>query len=136
MTLYDCTFILHPQIEESGLENYLKETKDLIGNYGGRVAAEKRIGMRRLAYEIQKLNQGYYISLIFEGNGRTVHELERHLRLDENCLRFLTCLASQKAIEAARSRREATPKAVEKPIETLPEEVPEDEDSYEESELI
>lgn len=126
MTLYDCTFILNPQLEETGLEGYIKDARDLVERHGGKVMAEKRMGMRRLAYEIQKLTQGYYVSLVFDGNGSTVHELERHFRLDENCLRFLTCLATKKVVdqvmEAKSKPAETIKPAEEKPVETKPEE--------------
>ena len=119
MTLYDCTFILNPQLEESGLDGYIKDARNLIDRHGGKVMAEKRMGMRRLAYEIQKLTQGYYVSLIFDGNGTTVHELERQFRLDENCLRFLTCLASKKVIEQMTAPEAATPEPA-RPAENKP----------------
>jgi small subunit ribosomal protein S6 len=114
MTLYDCTFILHPQVEESGLDGYIKEARDLIVSNGGQVTAENRMGMRRMAYEIQKINQAYYVSLVFEGDGRTVSELERFLRLSESCLRFLTCLAPRAVVETANRKRTLRAKAQEK----------------------
>ena len=92
MPVYDTTFILNPQLEESGLDSRVQEYINLIGNNGGKMVKESRIGMRRLAYEIQNLNQGYYISLVFDGSPELVTELERRMRLDEGCIRFLTCL--------------------------------------------
>jgi len=91
MPVYDSTFILNPQLEEGGLDGRIKDAVNLINSSGGKVVKENRLGMRRLAYEIQKINQGYYVSLVFEGNQATVTELERMFRLDESCLRFLTC---------------------------------------------
>jgi small subunit ribosomal protein S6 len=91
MPVYDSTFVLNPQIEEGGLDSRIKEAVDLINSHGGKVIRENRLGMRRMAYEIQKLTQGYYVSLVFEGSQETVTELERRFRLDESCLRFLTC---------------------------------------------
>jgi len=91
MPVYDSTFILNPQLEEGGLDTRIKDAVDLINANGGKVIKENRMGMRRMAYEIQKLTQGYYVSLVFEGNQGTVTELERQFRLDESCLRFLTC---------------------------------------------
>jgi len=92
MPVYDTTFILNPQLEESGLDSRLQEYINLIGNNGGKMVKENRIGMRRMAYEIANLHQGYYISLVFEGSSDLVTELERRLRIDEGCIRFLTCL--------------------------------------------
>lgn len=91
MPVYDSTFILNPQLEEGGLDGRIKDAVNLINSNGGKVIKENRLGMRRMAYEIQKIAQGYYVSLVFEGNQATVTELERMFRLDESCLRFLTC---------------------------------------------
>lgn len=92
MPVYDCTFILNPQLEESVLEGHIKSAKDLIEQQGGKIVKDYRIGMRRLAYEINKLTQGYYVSLVFDGTGDMVKELERQFRLEESVLRFLTCM--------------------------------------------
>lgn len=92
MRLYDATFILNPQSEEANLDTQIKDVQELIVRYGGRVVQETRLGMRRLAYHIGHLMQGYYVNIVFEGTGDTVREMERHLRLSESCLRFLTCL--------------------------------------------
>jgi small subunit ribosomal protein S6 len=133
VTLYDCTFILNPQLEETGLDSYIKDTRDLVGRHSGKVVSEKRFGMRRLAYEIQKLTQGYYVSFIFEGNGDTVRELERHLRLDENCLRFLTCLAPRKVTEKRATRETPAAAPAEAPKKVSAPEVSEKSDNPDES---
>ncbi|MFH1700844.1 MAG: 30S ribosomal protein S6 [Candidatus Zixiibacteriota bacterium] len=104
MTLYDTTFILNPQLEESGLDERVKQVIELINSHGGKVTKENRMGMRRLAYEIQKMTQGYYVNLVFEGSGDTVKELEHRFRLDENCMRFLTCLYKEVPEKTISSR--------------------------------
>jgi small subunit ribosomal protein S6 len=91
MSVYDSTFILNPQLEESGFDARIKSAVDVITKNGGKLISENRLGMRRMAYDIQKMSQGYYVSLVFEGTGQTISELERLFRLDEGCMRFLTC---------------------------------------------
>jgi small subunit ribosomal protein S6 len=119
MPVYDSTFILNPQLEEGGLDGHIKEAVDLIAANGGKVIRENRLGMRRMAYEIQKLTQGYYVSLVYEGNNQTVMELERYFRLDESCLRFLTChyqdfSRKKERKESAGPAKEDKPEIVEK----------------------
>lgn len=119
MSVYDTTLILNPQLEESGIDGRIKETVELIHRFGGKVQSENRMGMRRLAYEIQKVTQGYYVTLVFEGDQKVVTEMERAFRLDEGCLRYLTCLYqdfSRRRPKSDRSRRESSddrPAAVE-----------------------
>lgn len=91
MTVYDCTIVLSPQLEDAALDNQITKIKDLINSSGGKVLRDNRIGVRRLAYEINKLTQGYYVSLEFEGTGQIVDTIEHQFRLNESCLRFLTC---------------------------------------------
>jgi len=128
MPVYDTTFILNPQLEESGLDSRIQEYISLIGNNGGKIVKESRMGMRRMAYMIENLNQGYYVNLIFDGSAELVNELERRMRLDEACLRFLTCKYQDFSIrrkdkkEKAEARGEA---AVEARKEQQPEAKPE-----------
>ncbi len=91
MPVYDCTLVLNSQLDEAALEAEIKNAKDLVERHGGKIVADNRIGMRRLAYEIRKLTQGYYVSLVFEGTGEIIRELESNLRINEAFLRFLTC---------------------------------------------
>jgi small subunit ribosomal protein S6 len=135
MPVYDTTFILNPQLEESGLDSRIQEYISMIGNNGGKMVKENRMGMRRMAYMIENLNQGYYVNLIFDGTAELVNELERRMRLDEACLRFLTCRYQDFSIRRkdkraeAEARKEAEreerrePKAEEKP-EEKPEQKP------------
>ncbi len=130
MPIYDTTVILSPQLEEKGIDGRIKEIAGRIVENGGKIIRENRMGMRRLAYEIQKISQGYYVIFIYEGNGDLVKELERKFRLDESCLRFLTCLYQEVAPPKERFVREkpgavATTdkpavKSTEKPTETTP----------------
>lgn len=92
MSIYDTTIVYNPQIEESGIDGEIKKAREIIERHGGKIVTENRIGMRRLAYEIQKTFQGFYYRFTYDGSGQVINELERQLRMDEPCLRFLTCL--------------------------------------------
>ena len=48
------------------------------------------MGTRRLAYEIQGLNQGYYASFIFDAPTSLMRKLDRHFKLNESYIRYLT----------------------------------------------
>jgi len=112
MRAYDTTLIINPQLEETGLNGRIAEMVGVIEAQGGRMIKENRIGLRRMAYDIQKLSQGYYVSLVYEGDGALVKELERRLRIDESCLRFLTC-QYQEVSESPFESRPSTDRIVE-----------------------
>jgi len=90
--IYETTFIVNPQSDDSTIESKVKAVTDLIANNGGKVINENRIGTRRLAYAIKRLTQGYYTSLIFKAEPVILPELERLYKLDEAFLRYLTII--------------------------------------------
>ena len=92
MRIYETTFIVNPQADDNTIETKVKAVTNLISNNGGKIIHENRIGTRRLAYAIQRLTQGYYTSLIFESDTPILPQLERHFKLDEAYIRYLTVL--------------------------------------------
>jgi len=121
MPVYDSTFILNPQLEEGGLDDHIKRAVDLVNANNGKMVRENRLGMRRLAYEIQDVTQGYYVSLVFEGGKDTVSALEQMLRMDESCLRFLTCHYQDFSRKKERKETKSDDsKKAEKPAEASP----------------
>ena len=108
---YETTFVGAPTLTEeenlaivSSLENTIAEGK-------GTLIRTEPWGKRRLAYRVQKFDEGYYTLLFYESEPAVVHELERRIRLNENLLRFLTVkvdweekVARAEALKAARRR--------------------------------
>ncbi len=93
MRLYETTFILSPGLEEADLEKNIQRYTKIITHRGGTIEKEERWGTRRLAYEINRKSQGYYVHLIHNSNPETPSELERQFLLNEHCLRHLTVVA-------------------------------------------
>ena len=46
-------------------------------------------GKKRLAYEIQKMREGFYYFIQFEADAACPAEVERHVRIMDNVLRYL-----------------------------------------------
>ena len=90
MQVYETTFIVNPQLEDAGIDQRVKEISDLIDGGGGKLLRTEHMGTRRLAYEINGLTQGYYGSFIYEAPGETPKSLERHFRMNDAYIRYLT----------------------------------------------
>lgn len=116
MRHYETTFILSPDLEETELEQNITRYSNIITAGGGTIEKEDRWGMRRLAYQIRKKTQGYYVQLVHESGPDVPRELERQFLLNENCLRYLTVRAQKPApkVEAATAT-DAEAGDVEKP---------------------
>ncbi len=90
MQVYETTFIVNPQLDDSAIDQKVNAVSDLIKNHGGKIVHTDHMGTRRLAYEIKGLNQGYYGSFIYEAQREFPATLERYFKLEETYLRNLT----------------------------------------------
>ncbi|HEB69284.1 MAG TPA: 30S ribosomal protein S6 [Desulfobulbus sp.] len=90
MRHYETTFILRPNLGEDQFTEIIERTCAIITDDGGTVIDTDRWGIKRLAYEIKKEVQGYYVNLNFAAPGKTINEIERIFRIDDRLLRYLT----------------------------------------------
>ena len=88
MSNYELTYILRP-LEEANLTATNERINTIVKNAGGEIVARNDWGRRRLAYPIQKINDGYYSTLYLNLPGAAVRSVERSLRLNDDVLRFL-----------------------------------------------
>lgn len=117
--LYETTFIINASIEDSQIEALTTHVQEIITGNGGEIKAVNRWGRKRLAYPIQKKNNGFYVNVEFADIGTVIPQLERMFQLDENILRFLTVILDERAIKARQ--QPATLAAIQIPIVPPPE---------------
>ena len=118
---YESTFIVKGSLEDKDIDPIVAKAEDFILKNGGSVIEMERWGRRKLAYEIGKETQGFYVSAHFTAPGALVSRLERMFTLDENVIRFLTLampessvkgrVAMKKRAEEVASKREAAGQA-------------------------
>jgi small subunit ribosomal protein S6 len=87
---YETVFILEPDIEESRRRETLERLEGIIQKGGGLLVRRDDWGVRKLAYDIRRFSKGHYFLFDFAGPSRAVSEVERHLKMFEVVLRFLT----------------------------------------------
>jgi small subunit ribosomal protein S6 len=89
-TDFEVTYILHPHLEEPEVAGHLRTIAEDITSRGGTIVSEPELlGKRRLAYEIDDVREGYYVTMRFQCELVQAKEVERRLRLDETVLRAL-----------------------------------------------
>jgi len=108
MRHYETTYILRPNLGEEQFTEIIDRTNAIITNDGGSIICLDRWGVKRLAYEINREAQGYYVYLNYAAPGKTVDEIERIFRIDDRALRYLTVKLGEgmnaEAIEAEKQR--------------------------------
>jgi small subunit ribosomal protein S6 len=101
MRHYETLFVLKPTLTDEEKQQKIDFIKEVITKNGGQIVATEDIGMRKLAYPIQKFERGHYYIIYFTAPSETVRELERIYRITEEIIRFLTIkYETKKDIEA------------------------------------
>lgn len=88
MTNYEVMFIINPTLEEAKKEATVEKVKDII-TADGEVSKVDVWGMRKLAYPIQKKNEGYYVVIEFAASTELPKELDRRLRISDDVMRHI-----------------------------------------------
>lgn len=90
MRIYETVYICPPNLDEERLEDFCDLIREVIYDNGGKIIKQEKWGKRRLAYTIHRFNEGVYFYFLYGGEKVNVDEVERRLRLAEECIRFLT----------------------------------------------
>jgi small subunit ribosomal protein S6 len=117
---YEIMFIVRPDVEEAEIDKLIDTFSGYITDGGGVVTnsrAEQKMGRRRLAYTVNKFNDGFYILLLVEAPASLISEIERRLRVSEPVIKFITVrmdeenkrVAKIKAHRDAHVKRSALP---------------------------
>ena len=80
--------ILPPEADESVVSGALDRITRIVGEAGGQVGNVDRWGRRRLAFEVERQTEGYYVVVEFTAEPEVLTELERSLHLADEVLRF------------------------------------------------
>ncbi len=88
MRNYETMFILKPNVEEEQRNAVIEKFKNII-NEGGEIVSVDEWGIKKLAYEIQKFKEGFYVLINFKSNSDVLNELERNYRISDDVIRFI-----------------------------------------------
>lgn len=89
MNKYELAVVLSAKLEDEERAAAIEKIQGYVTRYNGTVSDVDEWGKRRLAYEIQKMKEGYYYFIHFEGDSECPNEVERHIRIMEPVIRYL-----------------------------------------------
>ena len=89
MNKYESVVIINPNVDEEGLKALVENFTKLI-NTDGKVEKVEELGRKKLAYEINKNSEAYYVVYNFEANPSLISELERNYRITDEVIKFMT----------------------------------------------
>ena len=90
MTCYETLFVVKATLTDEETAAQIAKIKDILTKEGAELVATDDMGMRKLAYPVEKNNRGYYTVLFYKAEGTLINELERNLKINEDVIKFLT----------------------------------------------
>lgn len=88
MSKYELALVVNAKIEDEAREAVVEKAKSYVARYGGTVTEVEEWGKKRLAYEVQKMREGFYYFIQFEADATCPAEVERHVRIMDNVMRY------------------------------------------------
>lgn len=87
---YELIYVVQPEASDEDRTKIAERIREILQRMEGTLVLEEDWGKRKLAYEIRKFNKGFYCYYVFGAYGGTTQEIERNLRMFDNCIRYLT----------------------------------------------
>ena len=115
MRVYEELFIIRPDATEEEIAPIVDQVKGVVTTAGGTVDKDERWGVRKLAYRVEKRNEGFYVLLQFTANPQAVREVERRLRVNDAVLKFITVRIDEKLKKLEKRRKDREKRAARKP---------------------
>ncbi|NBC18564.1 MAG: 30S ribosomal protein S6 [Bacteroidetes bacterium] len=104
---YELTYIINPVLNDDRTQDIIRRVNKYIEEHGGELLEVDEWGSRRMAYQIDKKRNGYYINLYFEADGSLIQPLERALQIEDNILRYLTLKMDAKMLRHYEEQKAA-----------------------------
>ena len=104
MRTYELMFVVDPRVADEEVVTMTQDYKNMITAGGSQITGEENWGRRKLAYPINKVNEGKYVLLYISSEaGKTaLPEVEHRMRQNDRILRYLTVRTDEDLKRAAR----------------------------------
>lgn len=106
MNKYELALVVNAKIEDDARAAVVERAKEYITRYGGVLGETDDWGKQRLAYEIQKMPEGYYYFIQFDAESDAPAQIESQVRIMDNVLRFLIVRRDEEAPKAEEAKEE------------------------------
>ena len=96
MTKYELAVVVSEKIEDDERAKVVDKVKALIERFGGQITNIDEWGKKRLAYEIQKMREGFYYFIQFDAETSAPAEIESRIRIMDGVIRYLCVKQDEK----------------------------------------
>jgi len=101
---YEVLFIADPNLSEPDVDKLTETVQGYAEKEGAKTQKVEKWGKKRLAYDIKKHREGYYVLLVVDGKPEMVKELERRMRVTDGVVKFITVRVDEDLKKAERRK--------------------------------
>ena len=105
---YEILFIADPNLGEPEVDTLAAQVQGFVEKDGGRLQKMEKWGKKRLAYDVRRHREGYYVLLVVEGSGTMVKEVERRIKVTDGIIRYLSVRVDEELRKAERRKAKRT----------------------------
>ena len=91
MNKYEVLYILESKLDDASRDKEIEKYSDFIAKSGGEVESVVKTapwGLKKFAYPIDYKKDGFYVLMTFTASPESIAELERRMKLSDNCMRY------------------------------------------------
>ncbi len=89
MNKYELAVVVSAKLEDEARAEVIEKVNALVARFGGNVTEVEEWGKKKLAYEIQKMKEGFYYFVKFESDATVPGEIEQRIRIMDGVIRYL-----------------------------------------------
>lgn len=90
---YETMYIVRPNLDEEATDRVIAQVEEFIKTHGGQKLATDKKGRKRLAYEVNKMRDGFYVLTTFDAPTESVAQIKRMMTLSEDIIRSIVVIA-------------------------------------------
>ena len=98
---YETVYIVRPNLDDESVDRTVASLEEYIKGLGGTLISTDKKGRRRLAYEVNKMRDGFYVMTRFEAKSEAVAQLKRMMTLSEDIIRSIIVVLDEAALETS-----------------------------------
>jgi small subunit ribosomal protein S6 len=115
MGRYEIIYILAPNTPEDTMNELVERFESEITSGGGVLLRVEKWGRKKLAYEVRKFREGFFVLFVTDCEGALVDELERRFRMTDPVIKFMTVRVDEELKRAGKMPKD---EELGKPVET------------------
>ncbi len=104
MRTYELMFISSPNTTDEDINKLTTQIEHAVTDRGGTITKIEPWGRRKLAYKIEKFEEGIYTLVHIEGTGQEIAEVERRLRVTDSVIRYMSVRTDEDLKRAAKMK--------------------------------